>query len=137
VVATSIRSSSSSATEDTNAAKEDISEGLQFSVRLSSSSLFCPKLSDDLLQSIVQLDPIERRSKDQVTNPHNGFLKVQVPLLLLLKPSNQLIHNFHLEGFSGQAPEHKLRGGGHRSSENGKLLDHLGVVEGTNLHSLR
>jgi hypothetical protein len=42
-----------------------------------------------------------------------------VLLPFLLKFSNQLIHNFHLEGFVGQAR---------------KLSGHLSVMEGSDLH---
>jgi hypothetical protein len=42
------------------------------------------------------------RPKDLVVDPRARSLVVSMPLLQLLELSNQLIHNFHLEGFDGR-----------------------------------
>jgi hypothetical protein len=56
--------------------------------------------------------------------------------LLFLELNNQLEHNLHPEGFSGQMPEHELHGGRHRCLERGNLVNHLSMVEGNDPHSL-
>jgi hypothetical protein len=60
----------------------------------------------------------------------------RAPVLLLPKLDNQLIPNFQMEGFGGRAPKHELCGERHRCLERGKLLDHLDVARGSDLHSL-
>jgi hypothetical protein len=79
---------------------------------------------------------IRRQSKDLVTEPHTKLLEVQMLFLLLLELNGQLIHNFRLEDLSGRVPEHELYGGRHRCPEHSKLLDHLSVAAGSNLHPL-
>jgi hypothetical protein len=64
------------------------SVGLQLDVRLPSYNLFRHELTSGLLQSVGQLGPVGRRSKDQVVDPRTGSLKAQAPLLLLSKLDN-------------------------------------------------
>jgi hypothetical protein len=65
-----------------------------------------------------------------------GFLKVRPLIILLLELGDQLIHKFNLEGLSGRVPEHELRGERHRRPECGKLLSHLSMADGSDLHPL-
>jgi hypothetical protein len=90
-----------------------VPKGLQVDVHPLSHNLLQPKLSGGLLQSVGQSTPPRRRCHDQVIGPCTGSFKARPPLLLLLEFSNQLVHNFHLEGFIGRAPERELRGRGH------------------------
>jgi hypothetical protein len=81
--------------------------------------------------------PTRRQSQDQVTDPCARSFKVRPPLLLLPEFNNQLVHNFHSKGVVGRAPERKFHSRGHRRLECGMLLNHLGVVEGSDPHPLR
>jgi hypothetical protein len=64
-------------------------------------------------------------------------LKARPSLFLLPELGNQLIHNFHSEGFGGQMSEHNFCGGRYHRLERQKLLDHLSMAEGTDLHPLQ
>jgi hypothetical protein len=53
---------------------------------------------------------------------------------MLPELSDQLIHNFRLEGLRGQAPKQELHGRRHHRQECVKVLGLLSVAEGSDPH---
>jgi hypothetical protein len=142
----------SSATEDSNATREDIPAGLpstrshpRWQRSASPPTWRCfpmlrlvhLKSPDSLLQTVGESDLVGRWPEDHITDPHARVLKEQAPLHLLLELSKHLLRNIHPEGFSARVPEHGLCGGRHRRPEHGNLPSHLSMIDGGNLHPLR